>query len=210
MIRAALRHDLIGGQVQAVGLGVFLQGALVILAAPGGQAFLFLKQHADHPPRRFIASIHIDRRQHGLHGVGQNAGLLAAAGLLLAMAHQQISAQVQRAGNHAERAFAHQRGAAGGQFALVQVGVFRVQHVADAKLQHRVAQKFQALVVRQLCGGMRQRQAQVGRVPEGIAQGLLQTLHIDDAPFFTGWLRPQRVCRWGRLNAGGRYWCFSM
>ena len=184
MVRAALRHDFIGWQVQAVGLGIFLQGAFVVLTAPGGQPLILLKQRADHPANRLVASVHIDGGEHSLHGVGQNAGLLAAAGLLLAMAHQQISAQVQRAGNHTERAFAHQRGAAGGQFALVQVGVFLVQHVADAKLQHRVAQKFQALVVRQLCGGMRQRQAQVGRVPEGIAQGLLQTLHRSALLFF--------------------------
>ena len=183
MVRAALRHDFIGGQVQAMGLGVFLQGAFVVLAAPGGQALIVLKQRADDPADRLVAPVHIDGRQHGLHGVGQNAGLFTPAGLLLPVAHEQVTAQVQRPGDGAERALAHQRGAAGGQFALVQVRIFLIQHVADAKLQHRVAQKFQALVVRQLCGGMRQRQAQVGRVPEGIAQGLLQTLHIDDAPF---------------------------
>ena len=32
-----------------MGLGVFLQGAFVVLAAPGGQALIVLKQRADDP-----------------------------------------------------------------------------------------------------------------------------------------------------------------
>ena len=80
---------------------------------------------------------------------------------------------VQAARGDLQRALLHAARAQARELALRQVGILLVEPDARAELQHRVAQKFQALVVRQLCGGMRQRPAQQFGVPEMIIQLLL-------------------------------------
>ncbi len=92
-----------------------------------------------------------------------------AAGFHLARAQDQRAAQVQAARDRRQRRFAHQLGAGAGQCAFVGLGPARVQRFGDDQPDQRIAQEFQALVVRRAGAAMGQGLLEQARVREGMA-----------------------------------------
>ena len=131
-----------------------------------------------------------------LDRVGEDRGLVAAAGALLAAAEQEVLAEAERAGHVGERAHVDDGGAQLGQLALGQVGVVAVQRVGDDEAEHRVAEELQPLVVGQaavLVG--------VGAVRQGTQKQRLVD-RLADAPRAGGG-RAQSTGRCGALVAVG-------
>ena len=91
----------------------------------------------------------VDRADDGLDGVGEDRGLVAAAGGLLAAAEADVVAEAEGAADVGQRAHVDDGGAQLGQLALAGVGVRVVERVGDDQAEHRVAEELQALVVRQ-------------------------------------------------------------
>ncbi len=98
------------------------------------------------------AVLHVDGAEQRLQRVGEDAGLVPAAGDLLAAAEPDVRAQpvrAQPAGHVGERAHVHHRGAQLGQLPLGQVRVPVEERVGDHQAEHRVAEELQPLVGRQ-------------------------------------------------------------
>ena len=91
----------------------------------------------------------VDRADHRLDGVGEDRGLLAAAGGLLAAAELDVVAEPDRAADLGQRAGVDDGRAQLGQPALGEVGVGEVERLGDDDAEHRVAEELQALVGRQ-------------------------------------------------------------
>ena len=98
---------------------------------------------------RVEAAVEVDRAEQRLEGVGQDRGLVAAAGALLAAAEPDVAAEVELAAHLGQRAHVDHRGAQLGQLALGQVGVVAVERVGDDQAEHGVAEELQPLVGRQ-------------------------------------------------------------
>ena len=84
-----------------------------------------------------------------LEGVGQDRGLVAAAGRLLALAEHDVLPEVEDAGDVGEGAHVDDGRAQLGQLPLGQVGVLAVERLGDDETQHGVAEELEALVVGQ-------------------------------------------------------------
>ena len=83
---------------------------------------------------------------HGLERVGEDRGLVPAAGALLALAEPDVVAQAQPAGDAGQRAHVHHRGAQLGQLPFGQIGIFAEERVGDDQAEHGVAEELQPLV----------------------------------------------------------------
>ena len=79
--------------------------------------------------------------------VGEDRGLVAAAGLLLAAAEPQVRAEADAARDLGERDGRHQARPPLGELALVEVGVLGVEHDRHGLTEDRVAEELEALVV---------------------------------------------------------------
>ena len=78
----------------------------------------------------------------------------------------------------AERFLADQRGAACCQVAFLLLGILAKQYIADCKLQHRVTQELQPLVIGFFFGGrVSKGKAEQGFVLKAILQRSLQRAH---------------------------------
>ena len=96
------------------------------------------------PPLRWIAPMT------RLDGVGQDRGLVATAGGLLAAAELDVLAEPDLPGDVGEGARVDHRGPQLGQAALAEVRVDAVERLGDHDPEHGVPEELQALVGRQL------------------------------------------------------------
>ena len=117
------------------------------------------------------AAAEVDRADHRLDGVGQDRGLVAAAGGLLAAAELDVLAEPDLAGDVGEGAGVDHRGAQLGQPALGQVGVGAVERLGDDDAEHGVAEELQPLVGRQAAVLVGER---------AVRQGALEQLGVQD------------------------------
>jgi hypothetical protein len=119
------------------------------------------------------AAVEVDGADDGLHGVGQDRGLLPPAGRGLALAEQQERAQVEAGRHLGEGLGVHQRGPDLGQLAFGQVGVGEEQVVGDHQAQHGVTEELEPLVGRGALG--------LG-APRPVGQGAGQQLRVGEGP----------------------------
>ena len=166
---------------QLLQLGLVVPAALLHLLLP-----LLVQQDAvDQVAGGIHAAIQIDGGEHGLRGVGQNGGAMAASALFLSPAQLQAAAQIQRLRHLVEALLADEGGTAAGQVALRQIGVLCVQVFSGDEAQHGVAQKPQPLVAADAggavlvgIGAVVEGGAEQGRIAEGIAQLFFQDFHV--------------------------------
>ncbi len=151
------RGDLVVGHAEAVLGRQLLQAGLPVEAdaVVGDLVEQRVEQLVDDLGRAGEPVLEVDRAEHRLEGVGQDAGLVAAAGDLFApaqpheLAEPARSGAADRAADVGQRAHVDDRGAQLGQLALGQVGVGQVERFGDDDAEHRVAEELQPLVVRQ-------------------------------------------------------------
>jgi len=108
------------------------------------------------------AAVDVHRADHRLEGVGQDRGLVPAAGDLLAPAEPDVVAQAELARHLGERAHLDHRGTELGQLSLGQVRVAAEQGVGHDQAENRVAEELEPLVGGRIVvlvgvGAMRQR-----------------------------------------------------
>ncbi len=126
------------------------------------------------------SAIEINRAHHRLKRIGQGGGAFAAAALFLAAADHQLGADLHRQRLLGQRFLVDHSRPRLGQRALVARGKLAEQLRANHQLQHRIAQKFQPLIVLERLTffvahrGMRQRQLQQRGVLEGVPQPFLK------------------------------------
>ena len=102
--------------------------------------------------KRAATSMSVDeehRADERLEGVGEDRGLVAAAGRLLALAEHDVLPEVERPGDVGERAHVDDGRAQLGQLPLGEVGVLAVERLGDDETQHGVTEELEALVVGQ-------------------------------------------------------------
>jgi hypothetical protein len=92
------------------------------------------------------ALVDVDGTEDRLEGVGQDRGLVPAAGGLLAAAEPDVVAQGEVAAHIGEGPHVDDRGAQLGQLPLRQLGVATEQRVGHDQAEHRVAEELQPLV----------------------------------------------------------------
>src|SRR5439155_25104140 len=92
------------------------------------------------------AQVDVDRAQHRLQGVGQDAGLVPAPRLLLALAQEDGIAQSELASHLRQHGHVHHGRSQLGQLALRAVGEGPVDQVRHNQPEHRVTQELQPLV----------------------------------------------------------------
>jgi hypothetical protein len=184
MRRPRFQHATVDRRELALGLKFFLQRALGIAA--GLIAFAAyrrqrrLHQAQDNRARAFPAGLRIDRADHRLHRVRQDRAALSSLAVFLAPAEDEMVAQAQLLGQGLEMMPVHEPGAQHRQPAFGQLGKATVKLRRHRELQHRVAQEFQPLIVRQLLpffmpeGGMRQGLAQQHLIGKSMSQPLLK------------------------------------
>ena len=95
------------------------------------------------------AAAEVDGTDHGLDGVGEDRGLVAAAGRLLAAAELDVLAEPDVAADLGQGAGVDDGGAQLGQPALGEVGVGEVERLGDDDAEHGVTEELQPLVGRQ-------------------------------------------------------------
>ena len=116
-------------------------------------------------------------RYNGLHGVGEDAGAAAAAGVLLAAAEADILAQAELGGHAVQALLADELGAQARHAALRQLRKAVIERVGDDHAQDAVAQELKPLValaaaapVLVRVGAVRQRVYEQGPVLKLIAK----------------------------------------
>ncbi len=113
----------------------------------------------------FDAELHVDRTEEGLDGVGQDRGLVATTGRLLAATEAYVVADAKSAGHDGQCLGTDDGRAQLGQLTFWQVGVVGEQGVGDDEPEHRVAEELEALVVGHSAVLVRER---------AVRQGMLQ------------------------------------
>ena len=186
MVGARGPRQLIVQHLAASALDQLLQLRLIVPAALLHHLLTLLVQQdaVDEVAGGVHPAVQIHGGKYGLGGVGQYGGPAAAAALLLALAQQQIIAQVQGLGHLVQALLTHQGGADAGQVALRQLRVLFEQVLGGHKAQHGVAQEFQALVAAYTLaavlvgvGAVVQGGTEQLRVAEGVAQLFFQFFH---------------------------------
>src|SRR5579884_830292 len=196
MVRPLVAHLVAGHLVEAAG-GELLEPGLVVLPAGafggGGDP---LAEQAHHelvggvPP-----AVEIGGGQHRLHGVGQDRGLLPAAGQTLALAEEHERAELDLGGQLGEDAGVDHRRPHLGQLALREVREGAVDVVGDDQAEDGVAQELQPLVrlERRVLGAERpvgQGAGQQLPVLEGSPQQILQPVERAVGQRLAGSLSP--------------------
>ena len=133
-----------------------------------------------------VPGVEVDGGDERLHGVGEDRGLLPAAGGLLSLAHPQIGPKVEGAGHRGELLAADRRRPDLGELAFRIAGVGGEQELGDGQAQDGVAQELEALVVAHagVFGGIRavgQRLGQQLPVGERVAERLFERLGVSHA-----------------------------
>ena len=150
MVRAAFL-DVVFGRAQNLRRGQLLQRRFPVQArAQARRAGDHRVEQAVHERvRRREALVQVNGADDRLQGVGQDRGLVPAAGALLALAQADITAELQPAGDAREGAHVDDGRAQLGQLALGQIRVRAKQGVGHDQPEHGVAQELQPLVRRQ-------------------------------------------------------------
>ena len=203
MVRSALPGQNIRELFFPVLLDDLLEFRLVVFKSDG---VLFDGVH-DKPEHKgaggFDAAVQIDRRDDRLKGVGQDAGAVPAAGLLLALAEEHVRAEVQFPGEVAAGFLADRGGAELGELPLRHVAEVVEEGVRGDEAEDGVAEELEALVVlvpRPLLvgiGGVGQRRVQEREVLEGVPEFLFQLVEGGGplpAEFSSHWWSP--LCYW--------------
>ena len=136
----------VGRQRHAASLRPFLQYRLGILRRRYVPLDQLAPQAFDDLCRHREAAVQVDRGDQRLAGIGQQAGVAAAAGILLAPRKPQAVRQVELLGDLHQRFAADQGGVPAGERADFLAGKAVEQQVGDDEAEHAVADEFQALV----------------------------------------------------------------
>ena len=150
VVGAVVLDDVLGDAEAVLG-GQLLQGGLPVQAgAQRGRGLdERVEQQVDDVGRRLEAAAEVHRTDHRLDGVGEDRGLSAAAGRLLAAAELDVVTDTDVPADHGQRAGVDHGGPELGQSTLGQVRVGAVERLGHDDAEHRVAQELQALVGRQ-------------------------------------------------------------
>ena len=92
------------------------------------------------------STVEVDGGDHGLHRVGEDRRLVAAAGRVLALAEQQARAEPELGRDLGEHLGVDDRGAQLGELAFGQLGVLGEHVVGDDDPEHGVAEELEPLV----------------------------------------------------------------
>ncbi len=103
---------------------------------------------------RAHALIEIQRAEHGFKRIGQQGLARPAAAARFAFAQPQVIAQANLIRQFAQFLGAHQRRSDGGQPPFGEIGILPKEPVRHDEIEHRIAQKFQPLVVFRFYFGM--------------------------------------------------------
>src|SRR5215208_4558176 len=186
----ALLLDGVGGHPAQAGGGQLLERGLVVEGRPPPRRLHHpvLEQPAHQGGRPGEALVEVDGPEHGLEGVGQDRGLVPAAGQLLAPAQPHGVADAQLAGHLGEHVHVDRGRPQLGQLALGQVGEGAVDDVGDDQAEHGVAEELEPLVGGQAAvlvgeGAVREGPDVQLLAAEADAEGLLDRLPLS---------RPQR------------------
>src|SRR6266540_554965 len=100
LVGSSLGHPVFRDPPEVLG-GLLLERGLVVAVPLATRIGLHAgpEQPPDHPRGDPDPLVQVDRSQHGLHGVGQDAGLVPAPRELLALAEQHVLAQPELAGH---------------------------------------------------------------------------------------------------------------
>ena len=155
VVGTVVGHLVAGQLVEAPG-GQLLQPGLVVLAPGTGRGLGdALAQQAHHQsPRPVPAAVEVDRADDGLHRVGEDRRLLAAARLVLPFAQQHRRPQMQLGRQLGQHPGVDDRGAHLRQLPLGQQGVGAKDVIGDDQPEHGVAEELETFV-RVRAGGLR-------------------------------------------------------
>ena len=146
------RKTAIDRRLLALGLKFFLEIALGI----GFRSVIFtaecrqrgLEQTQNDRARAFPARLGIDRAKDRLDRIGQNGTALPALAVFLAAPENEMFPQAEFLGHALEVMPVHESCPQHGQPALGQLREAAIELRGDGQLQHRIAEKFEPLVVR--------------------------------------------------------------
>ena len=110
------------------------------------------QQRAGEGAHAVHAGVQEERPHQRFEGGAEQRRSPGAASLGFAAPQAHRLAQVDQLGESRQGFGAHQRRAHPGEVALAHLGVLIIQPGADQKIEHRITQKFQALVVFQRFG----------------------------------------------------------
>lgn len=144
------------------------------------------------------AAVQVDRAEHRLEEVGEDALLAGAAAALLAPAEARVLAELELARALGEGDAVHERRARAREVALRPVRVGLVEEAGDGEPEHRVPQELEPLVAVPLpllvgAGRVRERGAEQLRIGEAMAEPCLDRAQR----------RTERVLRRGGAQASG-------
>src|SRR6478672_279504 len=212
VVGALVRDDVLGDAEGVLG-GELLEAGLPVQA--GAESGGVLHQRVEEQVHDLAGGLEpaaeVDRADERLDRVGQDRGLVAPAGGLLAPAELDVPAEVDGAGHLGEGAGVHDRGPQLREAALGEVRVGAEQRVGDDHAEHRVAEELQALVGRQAAVLVGERPVGQGAVEQlgvqlGVAEPLTQVVVVLVA-LLAGHARAVRLRqRTWRRSARAPYW----
>ena len=173
MGRAFLPQGFIGGIAEALALDIFLQSALGV-GLP--RLSTVADQSVHHVPCGVHPPVQIHGGQYSLKRVAQHGRIRPPARDFAAAVHHQRFAHVNRRRGLRQLFLPHQLLPQARHGPLVHFRVIGVNFFAHAKLQHRVAQKFQPLVMLVPQGWMGERLPEQGGLFECVANRPLEGL----------------------------------
>src|SRR6185437_7993350 len=186
VVRTGDRLKLILRRLRRVGLQHFLQLTLGIVEVWNHFQFTkLLAKLTKHKISRGVKTgVEKNRAQQRFERISQRRGTLASAAAFLAAAEDQVFTQAQPAPSAGQHAAVDHLSPRLGQRPLAQRGKFFIKLAGKDKLQHCVAEEFQALVV--LHGGallmrdrrMRQCEAQQAFITERVTEAGLKGVQI--------------------------------
>lgn len=142
--------ELVFGWVGGLGLEEFLEFAFGVVE--GGDGFEFAKgvaKGAENVLAGFVvAAVEEDGAEEGFVGVGEVGGTVAAAGGFFAAGKDEVFAKSEAFGLGGEGAAVDHLGAGFGERAFADAGEAGVEFAGEDEAEDRVAEEFQALVVR--------------------------------------------------------------
>src|SRR6266511_1626555 len=155
VVGSLVAHLVAGQLVERLGRQL-LEARLVVVATRAGCALddAGLEQPQHELARRVPPAVEVDGRDHGLHGVGEDRRLVAAARRGLALAEQQRRAQVRLARHLGDHLTVDDRGAQLRQLALGHIRVLGEHVVGDDEAEDGIAEELEPLV-RQRVGVLR-------------------------------------------------------
>ena len=140
--------DLIGGRAK-VSLGRhFLEAGFVVLPSRplGSERDVFEEQVEDEHSCSLPPGVEEDGAEHCLEGIREDRFLFPAAGLVFALAQQQLWADADPPTDFSERGGVHNRSSQLRELTLGKVGVVVVDVIGDGEPEHCIAEKLEALI----------------------------------------------------------------